>query len=492
MTGTEAPMLLRVLFTLLLLAGFGAYLLAQQIGDVGAIPFHLDQSNIENGRLSFNEVIEHGELLFTAVFNKLDGQGRPGSTGSGANRIPGSAPAMIRTSGPDANSCAGCHNQPRIGGGGDFVANVFVLAQTLDPVTESVGAEFSDERNTLGMFGAGPIEMLAGEMTEDLLAIQSAAKEQAAAKGANVTARLDTKGVSFGTIVAHANGSVDTTSVVGVNADLIVRPFHQKGVVVSIREFTNNAMNHHHGMQSDERFSFLFPGDPDPDKDGVMHELTVGDITAVTLWQAQLGTPGRIIPENPTRRHAAEAGESLFSTIGCATCHVPVMALRSRMFTDPNPYNPPGNLRLSDVGRRVSFDMTRDGQKPRLERTPDGGARVRAYTDLKRHDLCDADDAFFCNERVPQAGISTRQFLTRKLWDVGNSAPYGHRGDLTMITEAIDHHHGEARAVRDAFFALSSEHRADVIEFLKTLRILPDGAPLVVPESALNGFRGGH
>jgi len=43
------------------------------------------------------------------------------------------------------------------------VANVFVLAQVLDPVTDSVSAEFSDERNTLGMNGSGAIEMLARE-----------------------------------------------------------------------------------------------------------------------------------------------------------------------------------------------------------------------------------------------------------------------------------------------------------------------------------------
>ena len=34
-------------------------------------------------------------------------------------------------------------------------------------------------------------------------------------------------------------------------------------------------------------------------------------------------------------------------------------------------------------------------------------------------------------------GIATELFLTRKLWDVGNSAPYGHRGDLTTLTDAI-------------------------------------------------------
>ena len=421
---------------------------AQQVGDVAAIPFHLDQADIEAGRVTFTQLIQHGELLFRAVFNKYDGAGRPGSTGTGAMRAAGSAPAMIRTSAPDSNSCAGCHNQPRMGGAGDFVANVFVLAHALDPVTESVSGQFGNERNTLGMFGAGPVEMLAREMTDDLLNIQAGALAQARFTSANVVAQLNTKGVNFGSIVAHPDGTVDTSLVQGVNKDLMIRPFHQKGAVFSLREFTNNAMNHHHGMQSDERFSYLFPTNPDPDRDGVAHELTVGDITAITIFQAQLGTPGRIVPQHPARRRAADMGERLFGDIGCTTCHIPAMTLRSRLFTDPNPFNPPGNLRVSDVTRLVSFDMTNDGEKPRLEPTATGGAIVRAYTDLKRHDLCGSTDQFFCNEQIPQAGISTREFLTRKLWDVGNSAPYGHRGDLTTLTEAIDHHHGEAEYAR--------------------------------------------
>ena len=32
-----------------------------------------------------------------------------------------------------------------------------------------------------------------------------------------------------------------------------------------------------------------------------------------------------------------------------------------------------------------SFDLTRDGPRPRIERTDDGKGIIRAYTDLKRH-----------------------------------------------------------------------------------------------------------
>jgi CxxC motif-containing protein (DUF1111 family) len=161
-------------------------------------------------------------------------------------------------------------------------------------------------------------------------------------------------------------------------------------------------------------------------------------------------------------------------------------------FTEPNPYNPAGNLRPDNyTGTASGFDMTRQGIGRRLERLPEGHALVRAYTDLKRHDLNDAEYTHFANEQIAQgdlAGLAPasaftitppaprpkRAFLTRKLWDLGSSAPYGHRGDLTTVTEAIYFHGGEARAARDRFFALPETDRAAVVSFLKSLQVLPE------------------
>jgi cytochrome c peroxidase len=457
-----------------------------RIGERPAVERHVDQAEVDSGKVGLEELFAQGRVLFEAVFNTLDGQGRPGSTGAGAPRV-ADQPSFIRTSAPDANSCFGCHAQPRSGGAGDFVANVFVLAQVRDPVTMSVGPTDSDERNALGMFGAGPIEMLAREMSADLIAIREAAAVRARESGAPVTRPLAAKGVSFGTITVLPDGRVDPAGIRGVDWDLVVKPFHQKGAVVSLREFTNNAMNHHHGMQSVERFG----EGADPDRDGIADELTVGDITAAVVFQAALATPGRLVATNPVRRAAAERGERTFRSIGCAACHVPAMVLENPRFTEPNPFNPPGNLRISEVPRPFTFEMTREGEGRRLERLPGGRALVRAFTDLKRHDLNDEDFSHFANEQLPQGTLAgfappsaftvpppprpTREFLTRKLWDAGNSAPYGHRGDLTTLTEAIHFHGGEARSARDAFFALPEEERACVVEFLKSLQVLPRG-----------------
>lgn len=451
----------------------------------------IEQEDINEGMLSFDEVNRHGALLFAAKFNACDGRGRPLTTGGGDARLlptlseegePVSAGqvAKLRTSAPDSDSCGGCHNEPELGGAGDFVANVFVLAQTLDPMTLSVSPARSNSRNTLGMHGSGAIEMLAREMTDELQG------QLADVDGQDGHYTFWAKGISFD--VEIAGGEV--VEAEGVDHDLVIKPFHQAGKVTSLREFTANAMNHHHGMQAEERFD-LNPAknmDPDFDGDGVERELTIGDVTAVTIWQAQLSVPVQVMPDDRKARKLVRSGERVFEKIGCDSCHVPVMKLTKREFVEPNPYNPPGTCASAGQGcPDYSFDLTEDGDFPQLEKGPKGSAFVRAYTDLKRHNLCDEPDSadairWFCNEQLAQGRPDqdgkpgTEFFLTRKLWDVGNTAPYGHRGDLSTITEAILMHGGEGRASRDAFASSELDDQKAVVAFLKSLQIVPQSA----------------
>ena len=446
-----------------------------------ALRVHLEQEDIVAGEYDLEALLAHGSRVFEARFNACDGQGRPATTGTGQPRVP-NQPTFIRTSGPDANSCSGCHNMPRVGGAGDIVVNAFVLAQAYDPVLHSVDAMHSNERNTLGMFGSGAIEMLTREMTDALHA-----QVEGLPDGAHV---LTAKGIEFP--VTISNGRV--VDSVGVDVDLIIKPFHQSGVVRSLREFTVNAFNHHHGIQAEERFDLaLVTGyNPDWDGDGVERELTVGDVTAVTLYQAALGVPGRVLPKDPAKLARVEAGEQRFADIGCTACHIPEMQLSSRHFEEPYARNLRGTF--SDTTQTVSFDMTLEGEGPYLELAPGGGAILRAYTDLKWHNLCDPEDhsdpiRTYCNEHLLQGRPVTQEgrpgtevFLTRKLWDVGNSDPYGHRGELTTLTEAILAHGGAARASRDAFAGLQMADQADLIRFLRTLQVLPEGSDLVIYE----------
>jgi hypothetical protein len=457
------------------------------IADTPILSGHVAQSQIADGTLTFDEIFAAGKILFDGAFNLCDGQGRPATTGGGMKRVP-DEPAFSRISAPDSNACAGCHNQPRSGGAGDIVANVFVLGQVFDPVSHSDEAEFSNFRNTLGMFGSGAIEMLAREMTADLLSVKAAALAQAQQTGQTVTVPLASKGVSFGSLTAYPDGRVDTSACFGLDADLIIKPFHQAGRVISLREFSNSAMNHHHGMQSEERFDLNPKAGVDFDEDGIAHELSVGDITAVTIYQAALGIPGQVLPDDEAGQQTVRAGEQLFTSIGCSSCHIPELKLNSPLFVEPNPYNPPGNW--NDPSQSFSFDMTTTGEGPYLEKAG-AGALVRAYTDLKRHNLCDEEITYYCNEQLAQGRPEqlgepgAHFFLTRKLWDVGNSAPYGHVGDLTTLSEAILMHGGEARASRDTFAALSPEAQASLVDFLKSLQVLPIGSARVITASQL-------
>jgi hypothetical protein len=325
-----------------------------------------------------------------------------------------------------------------------------------------------NERNTLGMFGAGYIELLAREMTADLLQIKQSALVEARRSGMPASADLVTKGVRFGQITAYPSGITDTTEVEGIDPDLIVRPFHQKGVVISLREFTINAMNHHHGMQATERY-----GDGvDADQDGVVNELTRGDITAITLFQATLPVPGFVLPEHPEARRAAERGQALFAETGCTTCHMPVLPLYDPVFVEPNPYNLPGTYREAVGAQPYAVDLTEFGSELRLQPDAYGVVWVPVFTDLKRHEMGSDLD----NEKLAQAGVPTEEWLTRKLWGFASEPPFLHHGRATLISEAVLAHGGEAQESRDAFAALSAPDQAALVEFLKGLQVISEDA----------------
>jgi CxxC motif-containing protein (DUF1111 family) len=101
---------------------------------------------------------------------------------------------------------------------------------------------------------------------------------------------------------------------------------------------------------------------------------------------------------------------------------------------------------------------------------------VRAFTDLKRHKmgpLCN-------NEKRVQGGVPTDEFLTKKLWGFASEPPYMHTGRATTITEALLMHGGEAQVSKEAFVALPQAEKDELIEFLKSLQVLPAGSRSLV------------
>src|SRR2546422_29861 len=391
-----------------------------QIGREVSIPRHLQDG--EEFELSIPKLIAFGEKLFRANWTIQEGAGRPLSKGTGAPVADPSDPLIFprnfnRISGPDANSCAGCHNEPFVGGGGDRVTEVFVLGQRFD------FASFNHS-------------------------------DSIAAKGA-----LDEQG-NFATLQNIAN----ERKTISMNGSGFI---------------------HHHGIQAEERFGL----DVDADGDGFVNELTRADVTAVTVFQAALPVPGRVIPDDDEIEKAVRIGDRTFRQVGCAACHIPRLPLTNQgwIFTEPNPYNPSGNLRPGDAPT-LRVDLTsHELPSPRLKPDAHGVVWVPAFTDLKLHDITGGPNdpnAEPLDQNQPATSskffAGNTRLLTRKLWGVANSGPFMHHGKFTTMREAVLAHAGEAFSSRQDFEALTRYEKDCVIEFLKTLQVLPPGTRRLV------------
>jgi hypothetical protein len=352
--------------------------------------------------------------------------------------------------------------------------------------------DIGNSRSTTSMAGSGYLEMLARQITEDLKAVRDGL-----APGRSTP--LISKGISFGTLSRNADGSWNVDGVEGLSPlslstsgpgdppSLVILPWHQASAVVSLRQFSSNAFNHHHGIQSTERFGL----GTDPDGDGFTDELTRADVTAVTLFQATLPVPGRVIPRNRVIEEAVLLGEQLFEEIGCASCHIPALPLDTEgwVFVEPNPFNPPGNLQPGEVPALAVDLNDRRLPGPRLRET--GGVTwVPAFTNFKLHDITSGPDDpnreplnMHFAPGTPQFFAGNARFLTKRLWGSASEPAKFHHGLFTTFRESILAHAGDAQQVTDAFLELTDYEQDSVIEFLKTLQVLPPGSHhLIVDE----------
>ena len=442
-----------------------------------ALPEHVAQSDLSgllNGE-ALAKLIEQGDLLFSAKFTLPDGAGRPMATQAiiPTKRKRPAPDRFQRLPGPDANACSSCHNDPVIGGAGDIVANVFVSEGFTNPDFDSTDPQFSNERNTNHLMGAGLIELLAREMSRDLQDLRAEALDRARSDRQSTTVKLTSKGVDFGAITAHPDGMVDLDKLDGVDTDLVIRPFSQKGVITSLRQFSVNALNHHHGMQADERFGPRWTGENDFDADGISNELTDGDISALVAWQATRPIPVQLKPDDAKWRELAGTGENLFDTIGCGQCHKTALPLDNLIFSDPGPFDAAGTLRPGDLPVQTEYDLGTFAWVADLPRNENGAVMVPLFGDLKRHRIADQQINDLGNELLGQRFVDRDVFMTSELWGIASTAPYGHRGEQTTLSEVIEAHGGDARESRDAFVALQPDDRTALIAFLKTLVIEP-------------------
>jgi Di-haem oxidoreductase, putative peroxidase len=443
--------------------------LLQQIGAERGDWLTPDSSSFIISRDPFR-AIRRGRQLFQRKFTRDEGQG-PG-VGDGA----GDVENVLAIAAGLGDSCASCHGRPRgsAGFGGDVATR-------------------PDSRDAMHLFGLGLKEMLADEITSELRAIRAAAVLEASRSGHDVSRALLGKGVRYGEVTAHPDGTVDTSGVSGVDRDLRVRPLFHHGGTISIREFVVGALQAEMGLQaldpdlaaaaaggkittpagmvldgSLDRVEAPPTADPtaDPDQDGIRNEIPQALVDYFEFYLLNYFKPATAF------REGSDKGGRLLDKVGCTSCHVRDLRIEHdrRVADVETAFDPARGIfnRLFATATAL-VSSTDDGSGfPAVRKPLLGPFLVRnIFTDFKRHDV---GPAFY--ERNYD-GTLRREFLTTALWGVGTSAPYGHDGRSTSLTEVIARHGGEAQASRDAFLALGPADETSVIEFLQSLVLFP-------------------
>lgn len=220
------------------------------------------------------------------------------------------------------------------------------------------------------------------------------------------------------------SGRVSVTTEFLSGRDVIGR-FGWKATRASVRDQIAQALNRDMGVTSAEQP--ILDGQTSPSA----LEVTALEMDRMTRYTALLGVGARRDLTDPS----ALAGELLFSSIGCASCHVPQMTTG-----DTHPY---GELR---------------------------NQTIRPFTDLLLHDMGPG-----LADSMADGDATGSEWRTPPLWNIGLTAGvsggegYLHDGRARTLEEAILWHGGEGEAAKEAFRLLPSTSRAQLIAFLRSL-----------------------
>jgi CxxC motif-containing protein (DUF1111 family) len=166
------------------------------------------------------------------------------------------------------------------------------------------------------------------------------------------------------------------------------------------------------------------------------NSAVLDDVSAFANFMRFLAPPpsgGVVLNGTPVPAAMIAAGKSLFSSIGCATCHNPT----------------PGTTQVSDFVPALS------------------NAAVNAFSDIEIHNMGTG-----LADNVSQGSAGGDQFRTAPLWGLGQRIFLLHDGRTTNLINAIQAHASsgsEATTVEENFFNLSTFQQQEILDFLRSL-----------------------
>jgi CxxC motif-containing protein (DUF1111 family) len=327
----------------------------------------------------------------------------------------------------NAQSCAECHQNPVTGG--------------ISQITELRAGHFD---------GINFIDHVGGSLINDR-AINPAFQERVLGGNEVRTFRtsLNTLGDGFveaidsNTLVAISNGQPS-----GMRGQFIQVPVNEannalrggrfgwKNQHASLKSFSADAYLNEMGITSPlqpndntSNGTVVDDGVPNPEDDGA-------DVDTFAEFMRATGVPPRDLVLAATAD--AQAGSSLFSQVGCTTCHV-------------------RNITTAPAGTVINQGaLTVDAHL--------GNKVIHPFGDFLLHDVGTGDGI------VQNGGQSTRNKVrTAPLWGMRSRNRLMHDGETVNRNEAILRHAGEATSVINNYRSLSTGQKNQLILFLNSL-----------------------
>lgn len=356
-------------------------------------------------------------------------------------------------------SCAACHSQGGLGGGGDPSHNVQafeVIPTRLDRVMRtgqvhafSVAPEFAESpallRKVYPVVPGGIISSSARGGRRDLDPVRVIPVNSTSLFGAGWIDRISTQSIRTNSTRTFITGAArelggDFQGVMPgrarVLADGRIGRFGWKAQFATLREFVAAACGSELGLSTPIAPQATPLGQKSDAAATHAVDLDERKFAALVGFVDTLPRPVEVTPANPADAALAGRGKELFTSVGCAACHTPELGGVSGIYSD---------LLLHVV--------------------EDPETIAQEYYETAELEVA-------LSPALPAPG----EWRTPPLWGVADSAPYFHDGKSATLGDAILRHRGSASGVTQRYRRLGGEQEA-ILAFLGTLKAPPSAEP---------------